>query len=174
MEAREQECTRLSVDPGCALELHQQTGDHELFGGRPCGRADLAGSDVVVAEPDLEPQVVQEVRLNGRHFIDLFPIVAGTVTPPQNGSLSAPTRGTGASGFNSAGYREDMTNLMINGITHTDLQQNQIAFQPTINIVSEFKVIQLGTQCRAQPVQRCNGERGKHLNRHECIPRRSV
>ena len=89
----------------------------------------------------LSPKVVQEAPLNGRHFIDLFPLVAGTVTPPQNGSLSAPTRGTGASGFNSAGYREDMTNLMINGITHTDLQQNQIAFQPTINIVSEFKVI---------------------------------
>ncbi|MGI4757755.1 MAG: carboxypeptidase regulatory-like domain-containing protein, partial [Janthinobacterium lividum] len=88
----------------------------------------------------LTPTVVQEVPLNGRHFIDLFPLVAGTVTPPATGSLSAPTRGTGASGFNSAGYREDMTNLMINGIAHTDLQQNQIAFQPTINIVSEFKV----------------------------------
>ena len=87
----------------------------------------------------LNPQVVQEVPLNGRHFIDLFPLVAGTVTAPQNGSLSAPTRGTGASGFNSAGYREDMTNLMINGISHTDLQQNQIAFQPTINIVNEFR-----------------------------------
>ena len=90
---------------------------------------------------NLSPRVVQEVPLNGRHFIDLFPLVAGTVTPPQNGSLSAPTRGTGASGFNSAGYREDMTNLMINGISHTDLQQNQIAFQPTINIVSEFRVV---------------------------------
>lgn len=89
----------------------------------------------------LNQRAVQEIPLNGRHFIDLFPLVAGGVTPPQNGSLSAPTRGTGASGFNSAGYREDMTNLMINGITHTDLQQNQIAFQPTINIVSEMKVM---------------------------------
>ena len=38
----------------------------------------------------LSPRVVQEVPLNGRHLIDLFPLVAGTVTPPQNGSLSAP------------------------------------------------------------------------------------
>src|ERR1017187_2770920 len=89
----------------------------------------------------LSQRLVQEVPLNGRHFIDLFPLAAGTVTPPQSGSLSAPTRGTGASGFNSAGYREDMTNLMINGISHTDLQQNQIAFQPAINVVSEFRVI---------------------------------
>jgi hypothetical protein len=89
----------------------------------------------------LDQKTVQDIPLNGRHFIDLFPTVAGSVTPPQNGSLSAPTRGTGASGFNSAGYREDMTNLMINGITHVDLQQNQIAFQPTINVVGEMKVM---------------------------------
>ena len=89
----------------------------------------------------LDQKTVQDIPLNGRHFIDLFPLIAGSVTPPQNGSLSAPTRGTGASGFNSAGNREDMTNLMINGITHTDLQQNQIAFQPTINIVGEMQVM---------------------------------
>jgi hypothetical protein len=89
----------------------------------------------------LDQKSVQEIPLNGRHFIDLFPLIAGSVTPPQNGSLTAPTRGTGASGFNSAGNREDTTNLMINGITHTDLQQNQIAFQPTINIISEMKVM---------------------------------
>ncbi len=83
---------------------------------------------------------VQDVPLNGRHFIDLFPLLAGSVTPPQSGSLSAPTRGTGASGFNSAGNREDTTNLTINGISHTDLQQNQIAFQPTVNTVSEMRV----------------------------------
>ena len=83
---------------------------------------------------------VQDIPLNGRHFIDLFPLIAGSVTPPQSGSLSAPTRGTGASGFNSAGNREDTINLSINGITHTDLQQNQIAFQPTINTVSEMRV----------------------------------
>lgn len=83
---------------------------------------------------------VQDIPLNGRHFIDLFPLIAGSVTPPQSGSLSAPTRGTGASGFNSAGNREDTTNLTINGISQVDLQQNQIAFQPTINIVSEMRV----------------------------------
>lgn len=83
---------------------------------------------------------VQDIPLNGRHFIDLFPLIAGSVTPPQSGSLSAPTRGTGASGFNSAGNREDTTNLTVNGISHTDLQQNQIAFQPTINTVSEMRV----------------------------------
>lgn len=89
----------------------------------------------------LDQKIVQDIPLNGRHFIDLFPTVVGSPTPPQSGDLTAPTRGTGASGFNTAGYREDMSNLMINGITHTDLQQNQIAFQPTVNIISEMKVM---------------------------------
>ena len=89
----------------------------------------------------LNQQIVQDIPLNGRHFIDLFPTIAGSVAPPQNGVLTAPTRGTGASAFNTAGYREDFTNLMINGITHTDLQQSQIAFQPTINIISEMQVM---------------------------------
>jgi hypothetical protein len=88
----------------------------------------------------LNQRAVQDIPLNGRHFIDLFPLIAGSVTPPQSGSLSAPTRGTGASGFNSAGNREDTTNLTINGISHVDLQQNQIAFQPTVNVVNEMRV----------------------------------
>ena len=139
-EAREQNVL-VSVDRDVPLnfsmKLATTTSSVDVFTGQETS-LDLT---LPAQSQNLSPRVVQEVPLNGRHFIDLFPLVAGTVTPPQNGSLSAPTRGTGASGFNSAGYREDMTNLMINGITHTDLQQNQIAFQPTINIVSEFRVI---------------------------------
>jgi hypothetical protein len=140
MEAREQNVL-ISVDRDVPLnfsmKLATTNSSVDVHAGEQTS-LDLTSSS---QSQTLSPKVVQEAPLNGRHFIDLFPLVAGTVTPPQNGSLSAPTRGTGASGFNSAGYREDMTNLMINGITHTDLQQNQIAFQPTINIVSEFKVI---------------------------------
>ncbi len=83
---------------------------------------------------------VQEIPLNGRHFVDLSYLTPGTVTPPANGSLTAPLRGQGSFSFNSAGAREDSVNFMINGINLSDPNQNQITFQPTINTVDEFKV----------------------------------
>ena len=83
---------------------------------------------------------VQEVPLNGRHFVDLSLLTPGTVTPPANGFLTAPLRGQGSFSFNSAGAREDTVNFMINGINLNDPSQNQITFQPTINTVDEFKV----------------------------------
>lgn len=83
---------------------------------------------------------VQEIPLNGRHFIDLSYLTAGTVTPPANGFLTAPLRGQGSFSFNSAGAREDSVNFMINGINLSDPNQNQITFQPTINTVQEFKI----------------------------------
>src|ERR1022692_3503748 len=85
-------------------------------------------------------QTVQEIPLNGRHFVDLALLTVGTVTPPANGFLTAPLRGQGSFAFNSAGAREDKINFMINGINMSDPVQNQITFQPTINTVQEFEV----------------------------------
>ena len=88
----------------------------------------------------IDQKTVQEIPLNGRHFVDLGLLVAGTVTPPQNGFLTAPLRGQGSFAINTAGQREDTVNFMINGINLNDMVQNQITFQPSINTVSEFKV----------------------------------
>src|SRR6478609_9695793 len=88
----------------------------------------------------INQRTVQEIPLNGRHFVDLGLLIPGSVTPPQNGFLTAPLRGQGSFAFNTAGNREDTVNFMINGVNLNDMVQNQITFQPSINTVSEFKV----------------------------------
>jgi Carboxypeptidase regulatory-like domain/TonB dependent receptor len=88
----------------------------------------------------INQKTVQEIPLNGRHFVDLGLLIAGSVTPPQNGFLTAPLRGQGSFAFNTAGNREDTVNFMINGVNLNDMVQNQITFQPSINTVQEFRV----------------------------------
>ena len=90
--------------------------------------------DVVTA------QTVQDIPLNGRHFVDMALLIPGSVVAPVNGFLTAPLRGQGSFAFNSAGAREDSINFMINGINLSDPNQNQITFQPTLNTVQEFKI----------------------------------
>jgi outer membrane receptor protein involved in Fe transport len=107
----------------------------------------LVSSDVPIVETSttsvgtvINQRTVQEIPLNGRHFVDLGLLIPGSVTPPQNGFLSAPLRGQGSFAFNTAGGREDTVNFMINGVNLNDMVQNQITFQPSINTVQEFKV----------------------------------
>lgn len=88
----------------------------------------------------INQKTVQEIPLNGRHFVDLGLLIPGSVTPPQNGFLTAPLRGQGSFAFNTAGNREDTVNFMVNGVNLNDMVQNQITFQPSINTVQEFKV----------------------------------
>src|SRR6266853_2116525 len=59
----------------------------------------------------INSRTVQEIPLNGRHFVDLGLLVAGTVT--------APLRGQGSFAINTAGNREDSVNFMINGVNLT-------------------------------------------------------
>jgi len=88
----------------------------------------------------IDRRTVQEIPLNGRHFIDLGLLVPGSVTPPQNGNLSAPTRGQGSQGMNTAGNREDNVNYQINGINFNDLINNIITMLPPISSIQEFKI----------------------------------
>lgn len=104
------------------------------------GAAPIVESTTMTVGQTIDPRVVQEVPLNGRHFVDLALLVPGSVTPPQNGFLTAPLRGQGSFAVNTAGMREDAVNWMINGINLNDMVQNQVTFQPTINTVGEFKV----------------------------------
>src|SRR5215472_13112728 len=104
------------------------------------GTAPIIEATTMTVGQTINQNTVQEIPLNGRHFVDLALLIPGSVVPPQNGFLTAPLRGQGSFAFNTAGNREDAVNFMINGINLNDMVQNQVTFQPTINTVSEFKV----------------------------------
>jgi Carboxypeptidase regulatory-like domain/TonB dependent receptor len=88
----------------------------------------------------IDKNTVQELPLNGRHFLDLTVLTPGGVVAPTAGSLTGTSRGLGANSFITAGNREDSVNFQINGINLNDISQNQITFQPSINTTSEFKI----------------------------------
>src|SRR5260370_12386279 len=104
------------------------------------GVAPVITSETVDVGIVIDQKTVQEIPLNGRHFLDMGFLVPGSVTPPQNAGLASPLRGQGFFGFNSAGARDDTINFMMNGINLNDPNNNQITFQPTIATVQEFKV----------------------------------
>lgn len=88
----------------------------------------------------INQRTVQEIPLNGRYFVDLGLLVPGSVTPPQNGFLSPPTRGGGSLALNTAGNREDTINFQINGITLNDQVNNILNFNPPLASIREFKI----------------------------------
>jgi len=88
----------------------------------------------------IDRRMVQQIPLNGRYFLDLGLLAAGSVVSPQGAFGSAPMRGLGALTINTAGNREETVNYIINGVTLNDLAFSSISFQPSISTVDEFKV----------------------------------
>jgi hypothetical protein len=104
------------------------------------GEAPVIESTTSAVSSTIDQKTVQEIPLNGRHFVDLALLTPGTVVPPANGFLTAPLRGQGAFGIVSAGTREDTTNFMVNGVNLNDSANGQLTFNPTIATVQEFKI----------------------------------
>src|SRR4029077_14399041 len=89
----------------------------------------------------VDPKRIEDIPLNGRFFLDLAMMTAGTVVPSTNNRtfLAVPS-GIGISGINASGTREDSTNYLFDGTNLSDMVQNQITFQPNIESIQEFKV----------------------------------
>jgi hypothetical protein len=126
-----------SVTANVKLNL-QTTGETVQVEG---GAAPLIDSQTITMGQVIDKDTVQNIPLNGRHFLDLTNLTPGAVVPPANGFLTATSRGLGANSYITGGAREDANNFQINGINLNDMTQNQITFQPSINTTSEFKII---------------------------------
>ncbi len=124
---------RTAVDAKLTLGNSAQTVEVE-------SAAPIMDTDTITVGSVIDQQTVQNIPLNGRHFLDLTNLTPGTVVPPVTGSLTVPSRGLGANSFNTAGAREDAVNFMVNGVNLNDMSQNQITFQPSIDTTAEFKI----------------------------------
>src|SRR5581483_10897301 len=74
-------------------------------------------------------------------FLDLALMQPGTVVPSTNNRtfLAVPS-GIGISGINASGTRKDSTNYVVDCINLSNMVQNQITFQPNLDMIQEFKV----------------------------------
>ena len=124
----------LTVNPKLAVASAGETVQVES------SSASQIESNTITVGEVIGRNTVQELPLNGRHFLDLTVLTPGGVVADTAGSLTAPSRGLGANSFITAGNREDSVNFQINGINLNDISQNQITFQPSIDTTSEFKI----------------------------------
>src|SRR5262249_52297165 len=92
------------------------------------GDAPIIETATITVGQVISQRTVQEIPLNGRHFLDLGMLIPGSVTPPANAGLGAPLRGQGFFGFNTAGNREDGVNFMVNRINLNIFQTSRSRF----------------------------------------------
>lgn len=87
----------------------------------------------------VSPEIIQNIPLNGRHFVDLTLLVPGSVAPSQAGFSSRPIRGLGTLALNTAGNREEAVSFVVNGVSTNNLTFGSLIFEPPIGSVEEFK-----------------------------------
>ena len=130
----------LNVDSTVTLNLNLQIATAGETVQVEAQAANQIETSTITVGQVIDQRQVQQLPLNGRHFLDLTVLTPGGVVAPTNGSLTATSRGLGANSFITAGNREDSVNFQINGINLNDISQNQITFQPSISTTSEFKI----------------------------------
>src|SRR5438045_578479 len=141
LEGFQDQTREVDLGPAQTIQLNMKLGVGALAENiTVTGASPLIETATVSVGQVMAEKTVQEIPLNGRHFVDLGPLMPGGSTSPQNAGLSAPLRGQGAFSFMTAGNRETSVNLQVNGINLNDLSNSQVTFQPSINTVSEFKV----------------------------------
>jgi hypothetical protein len=90
----------------------------------------------------IENRRVTELPLNGRNFIQLALLVAGTTVPPQGGTTEQWNTAGGRLGFTSNGLRDDANVFSLDGVTIQEPSITVLALNPNPDIIQEFKVAQ--------------------------------
>jgi hypothetical protein len=110
------------------------------------GETVTVSSDVALIEHSIavgevvDQRTMESLPLNGRKVLQLALLAPGSMTPPQAGALTTPSRAQGSQAINSAGHREGTANFQVNGVTLNDQLNNILIFQPPIDSVAEFRI----------------------------------
>ena len=84
----------------------------------------------------IDSQKIIELPINGRNFDALVQLVPGAVTNAQGSELD--NRG----GFNMVGMDENFNSFFIDGFDNVDPVLRNFSFQPSVDLIQEFKVEQ--------------------------------
>jgi hypothetical protein len=125
---------RLAVDEEQRADVQLEIGDVsevvQVSAAR--GLVDAAPLSTIVPF-----EAVQHLPLDGRNFLELSLLVAGTA-PAAQGSASS-VRGDFS--FTANGGREDFNSYLLDGADNVDPKLNTVAVRPAVEAIREFKVL---------------------------------
>jgi hypothetical protein len=119
----------ISMELGAVTETVEVTGEVPLLSTEKTEVGSVLTGETNVNLP-----------LNGRNYISLTLLAAGvTTTNPQEFVTGRRTAGGGRPYVN--GNRKEANNFLLDGIDNNQVSDNLVAYQPSVDAVSEFKMI---------------------------------
>ncbi len=136
----EQRKIALTVDQRARIDLMLAIGDISTFLSVEENAGRIQVETASLGEV-IETKNVLELPLNGRYFLDLVRLTPGTTVQSTNNRIAnSNITSIGPVGISASGAREDSTNYLFDGVNLSDMAQNQISFQPNVDMIQEFKV----------------------------------
>ena len=125
----------LQIDQSARLNIALQVGTiNQVVEG--VAETPLLQTDESSIGSVIDAQKMLELPINGRNFDALIQLVPGAVTNAQGSELD--NRG----GFNIVGMDENFNSFFIDGFDNVDPVLRSFSFQPSVDLLQEFKVEQ--------------------------------
>jgi len=131
---------KLSVDQIAQVSITMKVGGVEqsvtVTGDAPLVDTNTATIGSVVGDRE-----VQNLPLNGRHFLQLADLVPGVISSPQGTTQALYGIPGGGVGFSVSGNRDSFNNYMLDGVNATDTNYNALTVSPLVDSIQEFKIV---------------------------------
>lgn len=108
---------------------------------RVTGAAPLVNPTTVTIGEVVDSQHMVDIPLNGRNFLQLGLMTAGSALPPEGGLAETYGTATGGIGFTVGGSRDSWNNYTLDGVPITDPEIRTATLQPSVDAVQEFRIV---------------------------------